>query len=1094
MRSTVTVTILFTDWVDSTALASQLGPEAAEELRQTHYALLRAEVATAEGTEIKSTGDGVMVAFGSVSAALDCAVAMQQAIDRHNRAAKEPLAVRIGVSHGDAELGDDGDYYGPQVVEAARLCATAGGGQILVTELVRLLAGGRGTHDFVTLGPLDLKGLPEAVVAHEVRWEPAHDARLPLPPALAAEGPVDFIGRSGELARLERAWKDAVGGQRRVVFVTGEPGIGKTRLVAELGRRVHTEGATVLYGSSDEDLGVPYRPWLDALGQLLDQARDEVLDAVAPIRFADLGRVVPQAAGRAGGAPPTPATDPETERYLFFSAVVELLGAAAAATPVLLVLDDLQWADAPTLQLLRFVVVAPESSHLLIAGTYRDSELGATSPLTDAVAKLHRVAGVEELGLPGLDDRDIVAMMEAAAGHEMNNAGLAMAHTLYRETDGNPFFTWELMRHLSETGAVAQEPSGTWVARQDMDELSLPKSIRAVIGQRLGRLGDDAQRVLEFAAVSGREFELGIVAAALDADVDGVLECLESAQAAGLIANLAGERFSFSHALVARTIYADLTPARRARAHRQLAQTIESLGLADTRVVELARHWTAAVSPADAEKALEYVRRAGDEALAALAPDEAARSYCQSLELLAQLPSPHESLRCELLVCLGDAQRQAGDPAFRETAMEAARLAESLGDTDRLVRAALIDYERGYPASRDADRVAMLEAALAALPDGDSTARARLLTKLSYECTFTDPARASVLGTNAYDMARRLGDPSTLVDATTRAARTWRVAMNIPAAHPFYWDRPVLDEATATAEQLGDPAVLFTALYVGIQIEIQTGNLAGANRRLDRVVALAEEVGQPDLRWIATYLCADLALLAGDAAGAERLVEAAYAIGRETGQRGAGTIYAAGMQSVRWHQGRQAEVAGLLAEAAAADPDLGVLQVGVEVPGEQSSSAGGAAAELAAAVARAPEDASWDLSMTIFAELAGRRRDAEAAATLYDRLMPFNGMFAYATAILRGPIAHYLGMLAAVLQRYDDGDQHFARAAELNERLQAPFHLARTQLEWARMLHERTNPGDRDRAKELLERARSTAALYGCAQVERRANRLLQEI
>jgi tetratricopeptide (TPR) repeat protein len=774
------------------------------------------------------------------------------------------------------------------------------------------------------------------------------------------------------------------------------------------------------------------------------------------------------------------------------------------------VLDDLQWADTQTLLLLQFLVAAPESSRLLIAGTYRDSDLGAGSPLTHALAKLHRASGVEELSLPGLDDREIIAMMEAAAGHEMNEAGLAMAHTLYEETDGNPFFTWELMRHLSETGAVAQEPSGTWVAREDMGEVSLPKSIRAVVGQRLGRLGDDARPILDLAAVSGREFELGIVAAALDADVDGVLDCLERAQAAGLIANVAGERFSFSHALVARTIYADLTPARRARAHRQLAQTIERLGLADTRVVELARHWTAAVTPADSAKALEYVRRAGDEALAALAPDEAVRSYRHALDLLAQLRPPDESLRCELLVCLGDAQRQAGDPAFRDTAVEAARLAQTLGDTDRLVRAALTDYQRGYPASRDADRVDMLEAALAAVPDGDSTARIRLVTRLSYENIFADPPRAVALGAEAYAMARRVGDPFTVVEATIRATPMTRRGSAWASATPdmsdavgdHYFglrhvgtdevDNAALDEATAMAEQLGDPALLFSALFIGIQSGISLGDLAEADRRLARVVSLAEEVGQPDLRWIATYLRADRVLLAGDAAEAEPLVEAAYAIGRETGQRGAGTIYAAGMQSVRWHQGRQAEVAGLLAEAAAVDPDLGVLQVGVGVPGSESSFAGDGAADLAAAVARAPEDASWDLSMTIFAELAGRRRDAAVAAPLYERLMPLNGTFAYATAICRGPISHYLGILAAVLERYDAAESHFAEAIEMNERLQAPFHLARTQLEWARVLLERAKPGAR--ARDLLESARSTANRYGCAQVERRANRLLEPL
>jgi class 3 adenylate cyclase/tetratricopeptide (TPR) repeat protein len=1080
MGSTVTVTVLFTDWVESTALASRLGPEAAESLRQTHYALLRAAVAATGGNEVKSTGDGIMVAFASVTAALDCAVSMQQAIERHNRAAAEPIDVRIGMSHGEAELGDDGDYYGNSIVEAARLSTTADGGQILVTELVRLLIGARGGHEFVALGALELKGLPGPVVAHEVQWEPA---LAPLPPALAEEGPVDFVGRADELARLERAWKDAVAGGRRVVFVAGEAGIGKTRLAAELARRVQrADGATVLYGGADEDLGVPYGPWLDALGQLLDQASADVLEEVGSTRLADLGRVVPRAADLAGGTSPTPATDPETERYLFYSAVVALLAAAGADAPVLLVLDDLQWADTPTLLLLRFIVTAPETRHLLVAGTYRDSDLGATSPLTGALAKLHRTAGIEELNLAGLDDREIVALMEAASGQAMNDEGVAMAHTLYRETDGNPFFVAELMRHLIETGAVAQEPSGTWIAREDLGEVTLPKSVRAVIGQRLGRLDEDAQRVLEFAAVAGREFELGIVAAALDADVETVLQCLERAQAAGVVSNVSGDRFTFAHALVARTIYSDLTPARRARAHRQLALTMERLGLADTRVVELARHWTAAVTPADASKAVEYVQRAGDEALAALAPDEAVRLYRRALELFEQLPAPDDEMRCELLVSLGEAQRQAGDPTFRDTAADAAALAQRLGDTDRLVRAALIDYQRGYPESRDFDRIAMLEAALAALPAGDSVPRARLLTKFSYEFTFNDPERSDALGEDAYEMARRIGDPVTVVEATTRGAGATR--------HGNRWNMALLAEATAMAEQLGDPAVLFSALYVGFQAEFQAGNLAEAERRLARVVALADELGQPDLRWIATYLRADRSLLAGDADEAERLIEAAYAIGRETGQRGAGTIYAAGIQSVRWHQGRQHEVADLLAAAAAADPDLGVLQLAPRVVsrvGEESEDLGGA-------VARSRFDASWDLTMTIVAERAARDRDSAVAAPLYDDLLPLQDKFAYASGICRGPMAHYLGILAAVLGRYREAEIHFAAAAELNERLQVPFHLARTQLEWARVLSERAGPGDVDRARALLEDAAATADEFGCAQVERRARRLLDEL
>jgi tetratricopeptide (TPR) repeat protein len=299
-----------------------------------------------------------------------------------------------------------------------------------------------------------------------------------------------------------------------------------------------------------------------------------------------------------------------------------------------------------------------------------------------------------------------------------------------------------------------------------------------------------------------------------------------------------------------------------------------------------------------------------------------------------------------------------------------------------------------------------------------------------------------------------------------------------------------LNEAIAMAERLGDPGVLFSAFSIGFFAELQAGNLSEADRRLERASVLAEELGQPDLQWILTYLRADRALLAGHAAEAERLVETAYTIGRETGQSGAGTIYAAGMQSIRWHQGRQHEVVDLLAETAAADPDLGVLQVapGGTIP------LGGDAEDLAGAVERMRPDASWDLAMTIFAERAGRARDAAVAASLYDGLVPFGDKFAYASSICRGPIAHYLGILATVRERYEDAEAHFGDAAALNERMQAPFHLARTQLEWARMLSERAGPGDIDRARALLEQAAATAHEFGCAQVERRAHRLLDEL
>ncbi len=287
MATTQTVTVVFTDLVGSTELSvSRLETKAADDLRQTHFGLLRGAVQAAGGTEVKNLGDGLMVTFTSLSRALACAVAMQQAIDRHNhRKATAPLSVRIGISTGEA-IEDDGDYFGDPVVEAARLSAKAEGGQILATEMVKAMAGRHATQEFVLLGDLELKGLPGPIPAVEVAWEPTPvdatgDGQLALPPQLvssSAESLFAFFGRSDELTRLADTQKiSATECRLRVTLISGEPGIGKTTLVAQAARSTHVSGGNVLYGHCEEGLGIPYQPWITALTQLIGQIDKDLL-------------------------------------------------------------------------------------------------------------------------------------------------------------------------------------------------------------------------------------------------------------------------------------------------------------------------------------------------------------------------------------------------------------------------------------------------------------------------------------------------------------------------------------------------------------------------------------------------------------------------------------------------------------------------------------------------------------------------------------------------------------------------------------------------------------------------------------------------
>src|SRR4051794_22140570 len=312
-------TFVFTDLVDSTATAARLGPEAAEELRQTHFRLLRGAVAASGGTEVKNLGDGLMVMYSSPSRALSGAVGMAQAIDHHNRSADEPLGVRIGISVGEA-VEEDGDYFGDPVVEAARLCAAAEGGQILAADVVRALVGRHATQTFVELGPLELKGLPEPVETVEVVWEPAAVAgSVPLPGRLvgaASNGLFGFFGRSVELEAFDEARKRSrTSEQCQAVFVAGEAGMGKTSLVAQATRDAHADGTVVLFGHSDEDLAVAYQPWIEVTSAIVRHIAPEVFADVRSAQRGALARLVPDIGGTRD-----PVGDPDTERLLLLEA------------------------------------------------------------------------------------------------------------------------------------------------------------------------------------------------------------------------------------------------------------------------------------------------------------------------------------------------------------------------------------------------------------------------------------------------------------------------------------------------------------------------------------------------------------------------------------------------------------------------------------------------------------------------------------------------------------------------------------------------------------------------------------------------------
>ena len=423
-----TWTVLFTDIVGSTELRTQLGDDEADVLFGAVDRAVAAAVDKHQGVLVKGLGDGHMAAFRGAADGIAAAVAIQQAAVRDGR-----VVLRVGLSAGDARAEGD-DLFGTPVVEAARLCSAAEGSQILVAALVKMLAGTRGGHEFEPVGPLTLKGLSEPVEAWVVTWAPvvaSSSTPLPLPAAFGAVEQFAFVGRDEPLEHLTALWRKASSsdGHAHVVLVAGEPGIGKTRLAAQLARQVHHDGATVLLGRCEEELGVPYQPLVEALRFAIDHVEASSLSRVLGRYRGELVRLLPEIAARVPDLPAPTRSDPETERYRLFDAVVEWLVAMSADRPVLLVVDDLHWAGRPTLLLLRHIVTAQPSMRVLIVGTYRDTDLQRGDPLTEMLADFRRVERVERVSLHGLTTDDVVDFFEWTSGQKAGRRGRDLARS-----------------------------------------------------------------------------------------------------------------------------------------------------------------------------------------------------------------------------------------------------------------------------------------------------------------------------------------------------------------------------------------------------------------------------------------------------------------------------------------------------------------------------------------------------------------------------------------------------------------------------------------------------------------------------------------
>lgn len=1075
-----TVTIIISDLVGSTGLAARVGPARADELRREHFAALREAVAANEGREVKNTGDGLMVAFQSASAGVRCAIAMQQHIERRNRDSSEHLQLRIGIAAGECTVEDD-DYFGMVPVEAARLCDACAADQILATKVVRLMAG-RGSATFATVGQLTLKGLPEPVDAFGIAWESLPTppgGGIPLPGGIAAQARRQLTGRATERARLQRALREVPEGGRGAAFLSGEPGIGKTCLAAHLAVAAHAGGTTVCWGAAEEDVGAPYGAWIQALTHYVEHAPEAVLHEHVARQGGELARLVPALGQRRPDLPPPRATDADTERFRLFAAVADLLETAAARAPVLLALDDLHWADAETISLLRHVLGTCERAPLLVIGTYRAGEVGYEHPLSALLANLRRVPGIERIELAGLSVSEVSALMQDVVGHELGGPGMALAHEVTLETDGNPFFVLEIVHHLTESGAIARGADGRWTVVGSVAKLGLPQGVREIITQRIARLPDRVQRALDVGAVVGRSFDVELLARVIEVVEDELLDMLEEAVAASVLAESTEHigRFGFVHALIDHTLYDGIEAGERCRLHHRVAVALEELYGRDApdRLPDLAYHWSesAAIDP---EQAIAYARLAGDRALAALAPDEAARWFARALKLHeAYISGSSADLdlgRAVLLARLGAALVRTGDSAARPRLLEAAEAARGAGAANLLAEIALSFGAFVLSPGYDEQLTALLGEALDVTPARDSVERVRLLTRLALALHYVPVAeQREALVTEAVGMARRLGDEPALCYA---------LAMGHLATRSADTPRRTI-EWTDEALRLNPDRPLEEAMYANrVNAYLELGDVNGARGELDALQRVIDDVPEPRALPLGPLLRARFAMISGEFDDAFALVDQAAEMG---GRLADTTIpmlaFSMRVALLRLTDGTEPVIDMLrrVCEATPGMPSFRAALALAHLEGGREREAREEYERLAAGdFADLPRDSVWLLGASMCAELCAGLGDARRAAILYEALAPYAGHEVISpVATAPGPVDRFLAMLAAAAGRYDAAIEHhdaaWAAAAGHGAR---PVQV-QLRREHAATLATRNEDGDAARALALLREARQIA-------------------
>ena len=865
-------------------------------------------------------------------------------------------------------------------------------------------------------------------------------------------------------------------------MLAGEPGIGKTRTAQEPAHHAEQKGATVLWGRCPEEAGAPpYWPWVQIIRGALRAGDPEALLRDVGTGASDIADIVPEIRDIAPHLePPVQLGDAAQARFRMFESIRQFLISLSRRQPALVVLDDLHWADGPSLRLLEFLAPEIGDSRLIVVGTYRPTELSRQHPLSDALGAMARAPNLARVSLAGLTAEEVHDFVAAATTRQ---APGWLSSSLYAQTEGNPLFLRETVRFLEQQGVLGAGRTAPLTALPPA--IRIPEGVKEVIGRRLNLLSDGCNEMLALAAVVGRDFAQEVL---LRAGGQDVIDTLDEALAARIIEETADEQYQFSHNLIRMTLYDELRPARRRQMHRRVGAALEEVSRRaemDAVLPELARHFLAG---GDIDRAIDYATRAGQRADALLAFEDAVQHFQAALDAVEQHPEPDETRLCQLLVLLGEAQRKTNAYASAQATLHrAVDLASVLAAPELCARAALAYEQAAWRSAQfDPPPRRLLEQALRLLPEAHTAVRAQLLGAFARALVHEGAAdEARRQGERAIVMARQVGDPGVL-------ATCLYFLSDVFGGHASDASVRFATEAIAAADQVGYLEMAHIARAWRFVSFMQRGEIGLAQTEVEILIGMQARIRQRTYAVAVLFYRAMLALMRGELAETEGLIVQSMALLRNRGIAAHEDQLSMLIFTLRREQGRLGELRSLVSAfmqgrpaGSIWRPGLAVLHIEVDQP----QAARAVFEEMAAeGFATLPPDGRWLFCMVYLSEVCAALGDAARAAKLYELLLSYQGRNAFCGSLLCfGSADRYLGQLCTAMSRWADAERHFEAAMAMNARIGAQLPLAHTRHDYATMLAVRDERGDRQRATVLLQDSLSAARGFGMRRLEERA-------